>query len=107
MKGAVSRNRKAREPEKNEPPKTPKTLVSTLLQLPPTSVSGMSQIDIMSNREAIIEGCRGVLEYNEDYIRLNLGNMSVRFCGRALQLRSLSEESVIIEGFIQSIEFIT
>ena len=66
----------------------------------------MTQIQLISNREALVDGCKGVIEYNEDFIRLNLGNMTVRFTGRGLQLRSMSEESLIIHGFIQSLEYI-
>lgn len=90
-----------------EKPKEKKTLVGALLQMPQTPLAQLSQIELMSNREALVDGCKGVVEYNEDFIRLNLGSMMVRFCGRSLQLRSMSEQSVVIEGFIQSIDFIT
>lgn len=106
MNSKRQRNRNAKKNQNNEEEKK-HTLVGTFLQLPETSISNMAQIDLMSNREALIEGCKGVVEYNEDYIRLNLGNMGVRFCGRSLQLRSMNEECVIVEGFIQSIEFLT
>ncbi|PWM39776.1 MAG: hypothetical protein DBX66_01530 [Clostridiales bacterium] len=100
------RNRRQREAEQMQPPKEKKTLIGSILQMPEASLNNMCQIELMSNREALVDGCKGVVEYNEDFIRLNLGNMTVRFCGRALQLRSMSEESVVIEGYIQSVDFI-
>ncbi|MCI8443042.1 MAG: hypothetical protein HFG27_11000 [Provencibacterium sp.] len=102
------RNRREGQERREEPeiPKEKKTLLGALLQLPASSLSQMTQIQLISNREALVDGCKGVIEYNEDFIRLNLGNMTVRFTGRGLQLRSMSEESLIIHGFIQSLEYI-
>lgn len=102
------RNRQAaaQQPAPVAPPKEKHTLLGTLLQLPSASLPQMAQIQLLSNREALVDGCKGVIEYNEDSIRLSLGNMTVRFCGRGLQLRSMSEGNLLIDGFIQSLEYI-
>lgn len=107
MASAQERNRRRQPAAAKEKEKPKKSLVGTLLELPQGGIGGMAQIQLMSNREALVDGCKGVLEYNEDFVRLNLGQMTARFCGRGLQLRSMSEEGLIIEGFIQSLEFIT
>lgn len=88
-------------------PAAKKSLVGALLELPQSPTAEASQIELLSNREALVDGCKGVMEYNENFIRLNLGKMTVRFCGRNLQLRGMSEGNVVIEGFIQSIDFTT
>jgi sporulation protein YqfC len=77
------------------------------MQLPLGSMPKTSHIKINSNREAIVEECRGVAEYNENLIKINLNKMSVVFFGRNLLLKCLSPDSLIIEGFILSIEFET
>lgn len=87
--------------------KEKRSFIGTLLELPQAPQTPLSQIELLSNREALIDGCKGVLEYNEKFVRLSLGNMTVRFCGRNLQLRSMSEECVAIDGFLQSIDFLT
>lgn len=61
---------------------------------------------ISSNREAVFEGSRGVLEYNDQTIRINTSGFIVKFSGRGLSIRCLTESSMIIEGFITSIEYI-
>lgn len=62
-------------------------------------------IEITSNRYAIIEGSRGVMEYSDRIIRINLGDFSVAFIGRGLGLKCISPTSMEIEGFFTNIEF--
>ena len=62
-------------------------------------------IEISSNTYAIIEGSRGVMEYSDKIIRINLGSFSVAFIGRGLSLKCISPTSLEIEGFFTDIEF--
>lgn len=62
-------------------------------------------IEISSNTSAIIEGSRGVMEYSDKIIRINLGDFSVAFTGRKLSLKCISPTSMEIEGFFTNIEF--
>lgn len=75
------------------------------LELPADIGSGMAHIELSGNREAVVEGCCGVLEYDENVIRLNVGDAVLRLCGRGLGIRSLTADSVVIEGFILSLEY--
>ncbi len=76
------------------------------LGLPYGIVKSSVHIEINSNREAIIDGSNGILEYNENCIRVNTGKMIVAFKGRGLFIRCLSDCSMVIEGYINSIEYI-
>lgn len=75
--------------------------------------AGLSQagaggcIQLYSNRRAIIEGSGGVLEYGPEVIRIRLGRRCVRFTGRSLQIRCLTGDSMIVEGFLTSLEYLT
>ena len=62
-------------------------------------------IELWGNRRAVIEGSGGVLEYGPETIRIRLGKLCVRFCGRSLQIRCMSGNSMIVEGFISSVEY--
>lgn len=62
-------------------------------------------IELWGNRRAVIEGSGGVLEYGPETIRIRLGKLCVRFCGRSLQIRCMSGSSMIVEGFISSVEY--
>lgn len=62
-------------------------------------------MEIVSNTCALVDGCKSVLEYDEDRIKLNLGRNTVTFSGTGLTIRSLSMEQAIVEGFIVNVEF--
>lgn len=61
---------------------------------------------VSDNREILIEGSRGVIEYNENSVKINTGKYIVAFAGRGLKLSCMNEYSLTISGFITSIEFI-
>ena len=62
-------------------------------------------IELSSNREAVLEGSKGVLEYSPETVRVNTAGMTVSFFGRGLDLRCISESALIIGGFITRVEF--
>lgn len=68
-------------------------------------ISKESFIELRSNREAMIEGSKGVLEYSETTIRIALREFVVSFFGRNLKLKCISPTSLTIEGAILSVEF--
>ncbi|MBC8570861.1 YabP/YqfC family sporulation protein [Oscillospiraceae bacterium NSJ-54] len=100
------RNRRPLPPEKEIKPKVT-TKVAKVIGVPEDAFSALPQIELSGNREAVVEGCQGILEYDENVIRLSLGRMMLRFCGRNLQLRCMAAESVVVEGYIMSMEFLT
>lgn len=77
------------------------------VDLPRSLFSGLAHMELEGNKEAIVEGCGGVLEYEEGIITLDTGNSKTRFMGRDLVIKALTDERAIISGNILSIEFIT
>ena len=61
--------------------------------------------ELISNREASIDGCRGVVEYDENYIKLNAGKGTMTLYGSNLQIVSYNDASLLITGKIERIEF--
>ena len=94
-----SRNRQEKDPK-------PKGAFSELFDIPRSAMAGTMQIELSGNTEAVVDGCAGVLEYDENVIRLAGSRMSVKFTGRGLQIKALTHDSAIIEGFILNVEFI-
>ena len=76
-------------------------VVSRSLEIP----GGLAQVELLGNREAAIEHCQNVLEYNDDVIRLNTGKLILKFTGRGLSLKCMSGDRVTVTGFFTSIEF--
>ena len=52
-----------------------------------------------------MEGCKGIVEYREDLIRVNLRQGQLAVGGRNLELSCVSEDSMIVRGYINKIEF--
>lgn len=63
-------------------------------------------MELNGNREVIVEGCGGVLEYDSGVVRVKTGKLVARFTGRDLTIKCLTAESLVIEGFITGIEFL-
>lgn len=81
--------------------------IKSSIKLPECALPDFSHFEINSNKEVIVEGCKGILQYDENIIRVNMGKMVTSFCGRNLSLKCLDSDSLVIIGFITSIEFIT
>ena len=79
--------------------------VARALELPVGTFHEMAHVEFTGNREAFVEGIRGVLEYDENIIRLNSNKLILRFIGRGLNIKSYNDDSMVIEGYIISFEF--
>lgn len=104
MRDKEKRNRKTADAALQP---SPAQRLGGLLDIPPAAMSGVPQIELAGNREAVIDGCQGILEYDENVIKLSTGKMSMKFIGRNLQVKVLTHDSAVIDGYISSIEFIT
>lgn len=81
--------------------------ISRALELPAGSLTGAARFEMHGNREVVVEGCRSILQYDESAIRINVGKMIACFLGRGLCIKCLTPDSLVVEGFITSIEFVT
>ena len=61
--------------------------------------------ELFSNKEVIIDGIRGVLEYSDLYIKLNIGKGTLDIYGSELEISALNAEGIVICGKIEKIEF--
>ena len=89
-----------------EEPIKPKTGMGELFDLPGAVTTGEMQVELAGNTEAVISGCTGVLEYSPDIVRLAGKKLNVKFSGRGLGLRALTQNSAIVQGYILSMEFV-
>lgn len=81
--------------------------LASKMQIPTGALPNCTHFEMTSNREVSIEGCKGILQYDENIIRINTGKMITSFLGRNLCIKCLTQDSLIIQGFITSIEFAT
>jgi sporulation protein YqfC len=64
-----------------------------------------THMEINGNREAVVDGCSGILEYSSEAVRIRTGRMIVRFGGRGLAIKCLTADALVVTGFITGIEF--
>ncbi len=80
-------------------------LIARSLELPVDVLEGLPQIELLGNQEAVIEHCQNVLEYNDQVVRIRAGRLVLKFTGRGLRLRTMTGDSIVVEGFFTSVEF--
>ena len=63
------------------------------------------RVELLSNKQAVVEGCKGILEYSDTCIRLNADRLILKFSGHSLEMKCFTDNSAIIEGFLLSVEY--
>ena len=62
-------------------------------------------IELMGNSRVLVGSCDGILEYEPETVKLRAGKRFVRINGRGLDLCNLTENTVVIRGIVDSLEF--
>ncbi|MBE6785095.1 MAG: hypothetical protein E7538_02510 [Ruminococcaceae bacterium] len=62
-------------------------------------------IELTSNREAIIEGCSGIVEYNDGKAAVSCKSLLIAFEGTDISLKTLSGDCVSVTGTFSAISF--
>ena len=102
----TKRRKRAREPGRLQAYNLP-SRVEKALDLPVGSLSNAARIELSGNRRAVIDGCRGIIEYGEETVRLNTEDGILRFMGRGLRMRCMTDDTAVIEGIILSLEYLS
>ena len=79
--------------------------VNELLDLPKEVGTDIPKITMVGFEELIIENYKGILEYEEFFIRIStyIGNVNIN--GFELKLNQITDESVKINGKIENVDF--
>lgn len=64
-----------------------------------------SRIELFSNTQIIVEGCLGVIEYNDNYLKLRLSQGALVLMGDNFDIVSFEEKTIFVKGKISSLEF--
>lgn len=65
-----------------------------------------AHMEINGNSEAVVDGCSGVLEYDDNVVRIISRGKTIRFTGRGLMIRCLTADSLVVTGYLTGIEFL-
>jgi len=81
-------------------------LAGEALDMPARALPGFCHIEMMQNRQAVIEGVKGVLGYSEDEIKLNMSGLVVTFRGQGLTISGYQQEALTMSGTIAQVDFV-
>lgn len=62
-------------------------------------------VELISNKAAVIEGCEGIVEYNDSSVSINCRKISLTFEGIDINLKALSSDIVEVSGSFTAITF--
>ena len=79
--------------------------INDTLEIPQIASSGTAQIELVGNREAVVDGCCGVLQYEDTVVRVGTGQMIIRFTGRDLCICNMQAGQLRITGTIAGVDF--
>ncbi len=96
----------ARNPEKEKPKASLKEKFAEMLDLPKEIVLNIPKITLVGNKDMMIENFKGIMEYEDDRIRVNTGIGVVKISGARLLIREITSEDIIISGDIRALEFV-
>ena len=68
-------------------------------------LDGESRIEMYSNKQIVVDGCMGVLEFSDDFIKLKLKKGNAIIYGNGLNINGFEEKIITVSGSLQSIEF--
>lgn len=80
--------------------------VEKTLDIPCGVLSNAARMEVSGNRQVLIEGCRGIVKYDEDQIEVRTAEGTVRFTGRQLCMTGLNPACAVVRGKLLSIEFL-
>lgn len=97
----MASSRRKRRTNENER----KNILREKIEIPEMIDSRLPHIEAQGNREIIVEGCKGIIEYSETRIKLNTGILLVGFTGDDIEIKNYSDAQTVISGNIMGIDF--
>lgn len=83
-----------------------KERVSEVLELPKEVVMNVPKLTMVGNGNLIIENYKGVIEYDDCRVRINTGTGVIKITGIKLVIKGITSENILVDGEIESLEFI-
>ena len=78
--------------------------IKQFLEIPKEVISKAPKITILGFQEMLIENYKGILEYEDFYIRINTSLGTININGFHLNLNQMTEDDIMVTGKIQSID---
>ena len=80
--------------------------LSEMLELPKEVFLGIPKMTLIGNSSLLVENCKGIVEFENEKIRLNTAKGLVKIQGEHLIIKEITSEGIIVTGEIGSLEFV-
>ena len=80
--------------------------MAELFDLPADVAAGLIHMELLGDRQLLLEGHEGLLAYGTELIDVSVGGAVLRVTGEGLTLKSMTEREVRIGGRIDGVEFL-
>ncbi|HHV29684.1 sporulation protein YqfC [Acetivibrio mesophilus] len=100
------RTKSAKKRKEEEQKINLKEKMAELLELPKEIVLDLPKITMFGNKNLIVENYKGIIEYDNNRIRVNTGKGIIRVAGDSLVIKEITSEDLMIDGEILSLEFL-
>jgi sporulation protein YqfC len=77
-----------------------------MLELPKEIVLDMPKLTKLGNGDLVIENYKGIIEYEENLIRVNTTSGIIKVTGSKLYIKEITSENIMIYGSISMLEFL-
>ena len=78
--------------------------INNILEVPRELTDNNPKITIIGFDEMLIENYKGILEYEEFYIKINTNIGNVNINGFNLNLEQVTEDDILVKGTIESFD---
>ncbi len=83
-----------------------RTRMAELFDLPADLVAGLAHLELLGDRQLLLEGHGGILSYSDTQIDVSVGGAVLRLQGAGLALRSMTDRELRVRGRIDSVSFV-
>ena len=80
--------------------------MAELFDLPADLVAGLAHLELLGDRQLLLEGHGGILAYSDTRIDVSVGGKTLRIEGAALALRSMTDRELRVRGRIDGVSFV-
>ena len=78
--------------------------INSILEVPRELTDNNPKITIIGFNEMLIENYKGILEYEEFYIKINTSIGNININGFNLDLQQVTEDDILVKGTIESFD---
>ena len=86
--------------------KTRRERIVEMLEMPKEIMLDTPKLTVYNDNQLTVENYSGIMEYSEEFIRLKTTGKTIAVKGKGLELRTITDIDVLIEGEISIIEYI-